>query len=445
MVISTILEGRKRLPIEICERIIDIALEITPEMLSSAGGMVDRKYTALSCALVCRDWRWRARYHIAQAIYIISPEGILQERERRGQWNTTSRPHLWIDAEESPISCVPVMMSAAITKIKTFTIVSYSHNKIHPKAIHLFSIARQLTTLRLVMFEFQDIHALLSLLVKFPNLRRLYFEIAWIDKSEQLIEVDTANKFPVESRFKRISLSKLVISRIGDTDTPAELNILTYLLYSTSSPTTLVSIDISGCKAYQNHLALSTIALIEACKALQELTLPIHESTDGVIGNLQLKNHANLEAVIFRYKPDVSAFTSDAFSHMKTISEVISTIASRKFHTIRFRISLPIQLDSIAVSTLTGIKWDVIDNGAKEQGVYGWVKEVLFDFNDYGPRNDYREVARVLSTDIARDLSNKLPYVTEKGLLKMGYRRREFYPMQYISISDDVHSPSSQL
>ncbi|KAI0786180.1 hypothetical protein C8Q75DRAFT_283759 [Abortiporus biennis] len=443
MAISTRLEGWK-LPIEICERIVDIALEITPEIFSSAGGMGDRRLTALACALVCRDWSWRARYHLAQEIIAVSPASILQERKRREQWNITSRPHLWIDAQDAPISCVPVMLSTTMTKLISLTIVVYSHNLINQKSVHLFSIARQLTTLRLVMFESRTIDSLLSFLARFPKLRRFYLEIAWIDAETKLLDSDTPNITLTHSRFKRISLSEIMISLVDGVESAAELNILTYLMRFTSSALTLTTVDISGCRPFM-RLNLPTKGFVEACKSLRELTLPMHESTDNVIGGLRLNAHSELEIITFRYKPEMITLSAAVFKHISTISEVISTIESRKLHTIRFRISLPSdpnpdELDR-NIAVLKGVGWDVLDEGTREQAVYRWVKEVLFDL-DSGFRDGDR-VLLIISSGIVQDLRSKLPYATERGLLKVGFRRREFEPMQYYipgpGVLDDTH------
>ncbi|KAI0741059.1 hypothetical protein C8Q76DRAFT_210265 [Earliella scabrosa] len=68
---------RSRLPVEVCERIIDLAA-INPPYDTRYDGtesIVDYQ-TLLACVLVCHAWRPRARYHLFYRVIVDSPKHL---------------------------------------------------------------------------------------------------------------------------------------------------------------------------------------------------------------------------------------------------------------------------------------------------------------------------------------------------------------------------------
>ncbi|KAI0785977.1 hypothetical protein C8Q75DRAFT_773668 [Abortiporus biennis] len=175
------------LPTEVCEQVMD---KIAEDLLQTNIYFRDVNFSQLtSCALVCRAWLPRSRYHMYRFIRIKSPEDLSMFRAITQQSSCASLRFLGIYPSEFPhpsgkhnetsplnsswISSIPIQISSAIRQLEVLSISNVDMRNTHPKFNAALSVARTTEIIELCQLTFASFTGLIRTVSSFQKLRTL--------------------------------------------------------------------------------------------------------------------------------------------------------------------------------------------------------------------------------------------------------------------------------
>ncbi|KAL4243226.1 hypothetical protein ABKN59_000941 [Abortiporus biennis] len=175
------------LPTEVCEQVMD---KIAEDLLQTNIYFRDVNFSQLtSCALVCRAWLPRSRYHMYRFIRIKNPEDLSMFRAITRQSSCASPRFLGIYPSEFPhpsgkhnetsplnsswISSIPIQISSAIRQLEVLSISNVDMRNTHPKFNAALSVARTTEIIELCQLTFASFTGLIRTVSSFQNIRTL--------------------------------------------------------------------------------------------------------------------------------------------------------------------------------------------------------------------------------------------------------------------------------
>ncbi|KAL4251981.1 hypothetical protein ABKN59_005792 [Abortiporus biennis] len=164
------------LPTELYERVIDA--RAAEDLLYGAVLEHYSKLTysnLLSCALTCRAWLPRSRYHILRTIHITSQTTLY--RLEGALHNTHRTPvvfdRLIVDPRRDSWISFCLRLSSIACQIRSLAFTGGLCQFAHPSLFMTLPLFRLVSTLSLTTSDFTSLHQLIRLIHCFPNLRHL--------------------------------------------------------------------------------------------------------------------------------------------------------------------------------------------------------------------------------------------------------------------------------
>ena len=175
------LAPRRMIPLEVCERIIDVIPTLhVPDNTTIENSQL-RRSTLTACALTCRSWLFRSRYHLHQDIMIFDKGqldrffAILRTSPSVGTFvrnvRTGSRPQS--KKAEDWVHLIPVYLAGPLSGLQALAIQACNWRVVHPSFFVAVAQFRTVTRLVLQTVKIGSSRELTRLVFSFPALEDL--------------------------------------------------------------------------------------------------------------------------------------------------------------------------------------------------------------------------------------------------------------------------------
>ncbi|KAI0782654.1 hypothetical protein C8Q75DRAFT_811581 [Abortiporus biennis] len=343
------------IPIELWEKVIDFVDVEDRRRLEDGQWMTARHGDISACALTCRAWLDRSRYHLAQDVTIISQRQLsslsifFRSRDKLGLLPCRS---LTISSSTPPQSndadywhsAIPITLSHAIKQVEVMKCVGLSFTNAHPGFIQHLSTARALNTLQLELVNFSTMDQFLQFLCALRSLKHLTLKnIHFPEKLSPCVQRH-------RSMFK-INLKTFTFMWPNDVPGCVEQPEFVRILEWFRTTRTIESINTITLGAYwpgsQSSAEQSEVlkrSILSRCIQLRTATVTPHPCS--VVG-FDLAAAHNLETITFSMEPSM-----DNNTQFHSAIQTILTIHPARLRSITFLVH---NVDP--ESTVQGIPW----------------------------------------------------------------------------------------
>ncbi|KAF7791085.1 hypothetical protein EIP86_002046 [Pleurotus ostreatoroseus] len=294
----------KILPLEVYERAIDATLHLKTSENSTIENARLRRTTLLACALTCKAWLFRSRYHLHREVQIFDKcqldrfVAVLRNEPNIGQFVRTfvvgSRPQAGKVKQWAHL--IPLYLAEFMHGLKVFIVNGCDWRVLHPS--FLMKAAKFVTVTKLVMHTVKlgTSRELTKLVFSFPNLRELTVQDTQCAKNRPCQLFKNARRcLPLEFLFfRRALLGYFMLELLGETGSNASIHSLE-LEFATDTPEIETICDfIKGCASLR-------FAFLQVPLGVDKVELDVYKSLSlsNAICLRRLKFSSNLSPSIF--------------------------------------------------------------------------------------------------------------------------------------------------
>jgi len=402
------------LPIELWERVIDFLAFDDIYSHTHSGNAVYKNL--ITCALTCRSWKFRCRFHLLYDRKLSGPHHVKSTvsmlREEPADTPLTCHfKRLLVNPScadgvgpppSSWVSCIPVRLTKYMILLDKLHLSGIDLQTMHPSFISALSFSKSVTQLVLTECKFLTITILVRLVQSFPRLASLVLKS---------LQVQPEQSWPVGYRIKASTLQTLVI---GSLPPSAYCPIITWL---SSTASKLVSVHLEPCWCTTAETAGLTRKLLSECESLQELSVEVVSELPDALDYIVIHQLNALQNFDVWFKTG-----QEPSKQKKALPNLLQRMSSSPALT-----QILVLLSADDEKELDALPWEEIEEAFIGEGFKGLqflIFLVIRDDEELLKLQEANSNLRLFESQSIENFELRAPLLWERLQLEMGWEKR---------------------